>query len=77
MKKSATAASAPGKVLVIGGYLVLDQRNAGLVIALPARIYAVVEKADEGIEVRSPQFKDAIWEYSCKFNGSALDMPQT
>lgn len=32
--------SAPGKVLVTGGYLVLDPKYAGLVLASTARFYA-------------------------------------
>lgn len=35
-------ASAPGKVLLTGGYLVLDQRFAGLVMALSANFHAAV-----------------------------------
>ena len=33
-------ASAPGKVLLTGGYLVLDQPNAGLVLSTSARFFA-------------------------------------
>lgn len=32
--------SAPGKVLITGGYLVLDPKHAGLVLASSARFYA-------------------------------------
>ena len=35
-------ASAPGKVLVAGGYLVLERPNAGLVLSTSARFYAIV-----------------------------------
>ncbi|NP_001355169.1 phosphomevalonate kinase [Zea mays] len=35
-------ASAPGKVLIAGGYLVLERPNAGLVLSTTARFYAVV-----------------------------------
>ncbi|KAH0562142.1 hypothetical protein GP486_003159 [Trichoglossum hirsutum] len=71
------AVSAPGKVLLAGGYLVLDRRYSGLVFALDARIHvhatalpsaastttpAAVELPE--IVVRSPQFQDAEWRYS-------------
>ncbi|KAF2460960.1 ERG8, Phosphomevalonate kinase [Lineolata rhizophorae] len=65
-----TAVSAPGKVLLAGGYLVLDRDYTGLVFGLDARIHVVVQpvKTIEGvalreITVKSPQFTDATWEY--------------
>ncbi|KAF1915143.1 ribosomal protein S5 domain 2-type protein [Ampelomyces quisqualis] len=65
-----TAASCPAKVLVAGGYLVLDRGYNALVFSLDARIHTVVEPVQvkagvdiSGIVVRSPQFHDAIWEY--------------
>ena len=67
---TATAVSAPGKVLLAGGYLVVDRAHTGLVFGLSARIHVHVEalKPSEGIAlpeiiVRSPQFKDAEWRY--------------
>ena len=66
-----TAASAPGKVLLAGGYLVLDRAYTGLVFGLDARIHVVVEplQTSEGVTlseiiVRSPQFRAAEWRYS-------------
>lgn len=41
---SITALSAPGKVLLTGGYLVLDREYTGTVFALDARIHAVVQQ---------------------------------
>lgn len=41
---SITALSAPGKVLLTGGYLVLDRDYTGTVFALNARIHAVVQQ---------------------------------
>ena len=41
---SITALSAPGKVLLTGGYLVLDRDYTGTVFALDARIHAVVQQ---------------------------------
>jgi phosphomevalonate kinase len=65
-----TAVSCPAKVLVAGGYLVLDREYTGLVFGLDARIHTVVEpiKTRAGvfiseIVVTSPQFREAIWEY--------------
>ncbi|GAV84968.1 GHMP_kinases_N domain-containing protein, partial [Cephalotus follicularis] len=36
-------ASAPGKVLMIGGYLVLKRPNAGIVLSTNARFYAIIQ----------------------------------
>lgn len=36
-------ASAPGKVLLTGGYLILDRPNAGLVLSTNARFFAIVK----------------------------------
>ncbi|KAL7268023.1 phosphomevalonate kinase [Rhizina undulata] len=63
-----SAVSAPGKVLIAGGYLVLDKDYSGLVFALSARIHTV-STAKEGdkkgiVVVRSPQFENALWEYN-------------
>ncbi|XP_076896021.1 phosphomevalonate kinase, peroxisomal-like [Bidens hawaiensis] len=39
----AVIASAPGKVLITGGYLILERPNAGLVLSTNARFYAIVK----------------------------------
>lgn len=39
-----TAVSAPGKVLLTGGYLVLDRDYSGSVYALDARIHVIVQQ---------------------------------
>ncbi|KAK4252696.1 hypothetical protein QN277_014440 [Acacia crassicarpa] len=39
----AVVASAPGKVLITGGYLILERPNAGLVLSTNARFYAIVK----------------------------------
>ena len=64
------AVSAPGKVLLAGGYLVLDRAFTGLVFGLNARIHVIVDdiKTAHGvvlneITVVSPQFVQAIWQY--------------
>ncbi|KAJ0566573.1 putative phosphomevalonate kinase [Helianthus annuus] len=48
----AVVASAPGKVLMTGGYLVLEKPNAGIVLSTNARFYAVLKPLyDEVVEV--------------------------
>ncbi|CAG8982517.1 hypothetical protein HYALB_00002297 [Hymenoscyphus albidus] len=66
----ATAVSAPGKVLLAGGYLVLDRTYTALVFGLSARIHVLVNDIDTstGVElseivVESPQFREASWIY--------------
>ena len=65
-----SAVSAPGKVLLAGGYLVLDRAYTGLVFGLDARIHVAIEpiRTNSGVTlceiiVKSPQFKLAAWEY--------------
>lgn len=41
--------SAPGKVLVAGGYLVLDRPNVGVVLAATARFFSSVTWTDEKV----------------------------
>lgn len=67
---STVSVSAPGKVLLAGGYLVLDRDHTGLVFGLDARIHVCVQDLtackDEGlfrIIVQSPQFPGAVWHY--------------
>lgn len=64
------AVSAPGKVLLAGGYLVLDRAYTGFVLGLSARISAVARRipTSPGVQlsevvVHSPQFLDAEWRY--------------
>ncbi|KAJ6800696.1 phosphomevalonate kinase, peroxisomal-like isoform X1 [Iris pallida] len=42
-------ASAPGKVLITGGYLVLERPNAGLVLSTTARFYSIVKPLREEV----------------------------
>ncbi|RAL40353.1 hypothetical protein DM860_006423 [Cuscuta australis] len=46
----AVVASAPGKVLMIGGYLILERPNAGIVLSTNARFYAIVKPLYEEIK---------------------------
>uniref|UniRef100_A0A8H7TTJ5 Phosphomevalonate kinase n=1 Tax=Bionectria ochroleuca TaxID=29856 RepID=A0A8H7TTJ5_BIOOC len=64
------AISAPGKVLLAGGYLVLDRQYTGLVFGLSARINVISGEIHTGpgvqlneIVVDSPQFQNAQWRY--------------
>lgn len=64
------AISAPGKVLLAGGYLALDRKYTGLVFGLSARINVIAGEihSSEGVQlneivVDSPQFLEAQWRY--------------
>jgi phosphomevalonate kinase len=74
------AVSAPGKVLLSGGYLVTDRSYRGLVFGLDARIHVIVESDErpsqahvEGhsfeVVVKSPQFNNTEWQYTCEPRG--------
>lgn len=45
--------SAPGKVLMTGGYLILERPNAGIVLSTNARFYAIVKPLCEEIKPES------------------------
>ncbi|KAK0391009.1 hypothetical protein NLU13_0511 [Sarocladium strictum] len=70
MHPPTVAVSAPGKVLLAGGYLVLDRAYTGLVFGLSARINVIAGEihSSPGVQVSeivvdSPQFLDAQWRY--------------
>ncbi|KAJ6593913.1 phosphomevalonate kinase [Mycena capillaripes] len=72
---NATVVSSPGKVLIAGGYLVLDRAYAGVVVSTSSRFYTVVQNCASGeglITVRSPQFLSATWAYSVTLEPSVL-----
>ncbi|XP_047251054.1 phosphomevalonate kinase, peroxisomal isoform X2 [Capsicum annuum] len=54
----AVVASAPGKVLMTGGYLVLERPNAGIVLSTNARFYAIVKPLYEEIKPESWAWED-------------------
>ncbi|GBC09345.1 hypothetical protein RclHR1_08790006 [Rhizophagus clarus] len=59
-----TVVSAPGKVLLTGGYLILDRKYDGIVVGTSARFYTVIFSGKNGkMCVYSPQFVDGEWEY--------------
>jgi len=62
---SSLVVSAPGKVLLAGGYLVLDPAYSGVVVSTSSRFYTVITQAKTNrIIVRSPQFVNASWSYT-------------
>ena len=76
--------SAPGKVLLAGGFLVLDREYTGLVFGLDARIHVLIKPLPTSsgvtfseITVKSPQFQDAIWEYGYRLSPNSGGMQVT
>lgn len=74
-----TVISAPGKVLIAGGYLVLDPAYSGVVVSTSSRFYTALRDEPslkpDTIRVRSPQFIDATWLYSAVLEPSVLIEP--
>ncbi|EPY49713.1 phosphomevalonate kinase [Schizosaccharomyces cryophilus OY26] len=71
--------SSPGKVLLAGGYIVLDPQYSGLVVGLDAKGFATTTslKSRQGlIYVRSPQFIDAEWSYKVDWSCSPIRVLQ-
>ncbi|KAG8721635.1 phosphomevalonate kinase [Ceratobasidium sp. 394] len=80
MESQPTLVSAPGKVLIAGGYLVLDRKYSGLVVSTSSRFYTLIkskqQKSDsiKRITVHSPQFEAAQWAYDVAVNGTTLEI---
>ncbi|KAL4980263.1 ribosomal protein S5 domain 2-type protein [Aspergillus desertorum] len=76
---TSTAVSAPGKVLLTGGYLVLDRNYTGTVFALNARIHVVVEQLRKGQKLQNgsteaeKETEDLIVVRSPQFVGAAWE----
>ncbi|KAJ6037161.1 Phosphomevalonate kinase eukaryotic [Penicillium herquei] len=76
---SVTALSAPGKVLLTGGYLVLDRNYTGTVFALDARIHVIVQQLRRGHRRGAsgsgpdPKVAAATAEAQSKLEGSGID----
>ncbi|KAI8837212.1 ribosomal protein S5 domain 2-type protein [Chytriomyces cf. hyalinus JEL632] len=75
-----TVVSAPGKVLICGGYLVLDSAYSGLVVGTDSRFYSAVTSKRSGKEgrrvvVNSPQFNGGRWEYILDKEGRLVQIP--
>lgn len=81
--------SAPGKVLIAGGYLVLDPAYPGLVISTTSKFYTIIHPLKSGstasvaaaapplVRVRSPQFINAEWRYDVNIGESASEVAVT
>lgn len=70
MMRKQMCCSCSGKVLIAGGYLVLEKPNIGLVVATSSRFYSLVKslpqastESQKTITVKSPQFVQAEWSY--------------
>ena len=71
MSDKTTLVSAPGKVLLAGGFLVLDPQYFGIVISTSARFYTLIRplptssSRDIRIKVQAAQFpkEESVWEY--------------
>ena len=79
MVRTTTIVSAPGKVLIAGGYLVLDPAYSGVVVSTSSRFHTAIRDEPDlkpaTIRVRSPQFVDATWLYSTILEPSVLIQP--
>ncbi|ODN73074.1 phosphomevalonate kinase [Cryptococcus amylolentus CBS 6039] len=74
---STTVISSPGKVLVAGGYLVLDRAYSGLVVATSSRFYSSVtslpsDAQNATISARAGQFpkEKSTWNYKLSLHSS-------
>ncbi|KAI5117107.1 hypothetical protein M0805_008226 [Coniferiporia weirii] len=78
LEAKTTVVSASGKVLLAGGYLVLDQKYSGVVVSTSSRFYTAVRNGTGGgaVRVRSPQFDDADWEYGVSIEDSGVRVSQ-
>lgn len=73
------AFSAPGKALLVGGYLVLDPQYQSYVVALSSRMHSVVEYKPSDqykIKVVSAQFDNDTWEYHITTDEQGNLIPQ-
>ncbi|KAF8798715.1 phosphomevalonate kinase [Phlegmacium glaucopus] len=74
-----TVVSAPGKVLIAGGYLVLDPAYSGIVVSTSSRFYTAIQDQPSlkpaTVRVRSPQFLEATWLYSISLDPHVVIEP--
>ncbi|RUS15435.1 ribosomal protein S5 domain 2-type protein [Endogone sp. FLAS-F59071] len=78
-RRAHTLVSAPGKVLLTGGYLVLDRTYEGLVVGTDARFYTYIQdgghaptESKKKIVVRSLQFEQGMWEYDIEIKNEKV-----
>lgn len=78
-----TLVSAPGKVLLAGGFLVLDPQYFGIVISTSARFYTLIRPSSSSsdsesitIKVQAAQFpsSDSIWTYALSFAQGKVEL---
>lgn len=74
-----TVVSAPGKVLIAGGYLVLDPAYSGIVVSTSSRFYTAISDNNSPIpavvRVQSPQFLEATWLFSVSLDPDVVINP--
>ena len=74
-----TVISAPGKVLIAGGYLVLDTAYSGIVVSTSSRFYTAISDQPSHkpgvVQVRSPQFLEATWLFSVTLDPDVVIKP--
>ncbi|KAK6906490.1 phosphomevalonate kinase [Kwoniella mangroviensis CBS 8507] len=80
-----TTVSSPGKVLLAGGYLVLDREYSGLVVATSSRFYSTVTSLPKStdqdkviLSVRAGQFpkESSTWTYAVSIQNDRLMIDQ-
>jgi phosphomevalonate kinase len=74
-----TCISAPGKVLIAGGYLVLDRAHSGVVVSTSSRFYTTIRSghgSPNTAVVRSPQFEGGEWTYTVDLGVSPVKIEQ-
>jgi phosphomevalonate kinase len=76
-----TLVSAPGKVLLAGGFLVLDPQYFGIVISTSARFYTLIRPSSSTsdlitIKVQAAQFpsSDSTWTYALSFTQGEVEL---
>lgn len=67
MLETRSVASAPGKVLMTGGYLILERPNAGLVLSTNARFYAIVKPLYDDIKPDSWAWVSEFYRFCFEF----------
>ena len=74
--------SAPGKVLLAGGYLVLEKENMGITVAGTSRFYTSIRLAPRKyvsssftISVQSPQFNESYMYAYNPVDGKVVELP--
>ena len=77
-----TLVSAPGKVLLAGGFIVLDPQYFGIVISTSARFYTLIRPSSSSesdsitIKVQAAQVpsSDSIWTYALSFAHGKVEL---